>query len=98
MESRLGGGGERTCYELGKKRWWRMRGGGDEWEQDQQGHHAGREEGGERGKRGGERTLMVVSSEDVMSVWPFWLNWQCSTVLVCPFRVARDFPEGISNT
>lgn len=43
-------------------------------------------------------TLIVVSSEDVMRVWPFWLNWQCSTVLVCPSRVARSFPEGTSNT
>lgn len=46
----------------------------------------------------GEPTRMVVSSEDVISVWPFWLNLQCSTVLVCPDRVAKSFPEGTSNT
>lgn len=41
---------------------------------------------------------MVVSSEDVISVWPFWQNWQCSTVFVCPSSVARVFPDGTSNT
>lgn len=58
--------------------------------------HNERKEGSDRGEE--IHTLKVVSSEEVISVWPFWLNWQCSTVLVCPSRVARSFPEGISNT
>lgn len=46
----------------------------------------------------GELTLMVVSSEDVISVWPSWLNWQQKTVLVCPSKVASTFPVGSSST
>lgn len=53
---------------------------------------------GRMGERKNELTLMVVSSEDVTSIWPFWLNWQCSTVLVCPSREARTFPVGTSST
>lgn len=56
----------------------------------------GREQQGE--ERSSAFTLMVVSSEDVISVWPFRVNRQCSTDLVCPSRVARSFPEGTSNT
>lgn len=43
-------------------------------------------------------TLIVVSSEDVSRVWPFWPNWQCNTVLVCPSSEARTFPLGTSRT
>lgn len=46
----------------------------------------------------GEPTLMVVSSEEVISVWPSWLNWQQKTVLVCPSKVASTFPVGSSST
>lgn len=63
----------------------------DEWKQ------AKRRDGWEK-ERDNELTLMVVSSEDVTSIWPFWLNWQCSTVLVCPSREARTFPVGTSST
>lgn len=51
-----------------------------------------------RKQRKEENTLMVVSSEDVISVWPPWVKRQCSTVLVCPCKVARSFPEGTSST
>lgn len=45
-----------------------------------------------------EPTLMVVSSEEVISVWPSRLNWHQKTVLVCPSKVANTFPVGSSST
>lgn len=45
-----------------------------------------------------EPTLMVESSEEVISVWPSWLNWHQKTVLVCPSKVANTFPVGSSST
>lgn len=59
---------------------------GNEWKAEQM------------GEKENVLTLMVVSSEDVSSVWPFWLNWQWNTVLVCPSREARTFPVGTSRT
>lgn len=55
---------------------------GEEWRKDER----------------GEPTLMVVSSEDVISFWPSWLNWHQKTVLVCPSKVANTFPVGTSST
>lgn len=46
----------------------------------------------------GEPTLMVVSSEEVISFWPSLLNWHQKTVLVCPSKVANTFPVGSSST
>lgn len=46
----------------------------------------------------GEPTLMVASSEEVISVWPSWLNWHQKTVLVCPNKVANTSPVGSSST
>ncbi len=55
----VGGGGERTCYELGKKRWRISEVVMNESENNRKTKHW-------KGK--GQRTLMVVSSEDVISV------------------------------
>lgn len=52
----------------------------------------------QRKEERGEPTLMVLSSEEVRSVWPSWLNWQQKTVLVCPSKVANTFPVGSSST
>lgn len=46
----------------------------------------------------GKSTLIVVSSEEVISVWPSWLNWQQKTVLVCPSNMANTCPVGSSST
>ena len=41
---------------------------------------------------------MVPSSEEEMSVFPSRENWQCSTVLVWPGRLAKRAPDGSSTT
>lgn len=52
----------------------------------------------QRNDERGDPTLMVVSSEEVISVWPSWLHWHQKTVLVCPSKVANTFPVGSSST